>query len=322
MQYVELGKSGRKVSVITHGCMELGGGFGGLHWEAADKKENIRLLHMALDQGINLFDTAEVYGDGNSEKIVGEAMRDRRSRCLIATKVSPEHLGKSEVRTAVENSLRRLETDYIDLLYIHWPNADIELGDTLGVFEQMKREGNIGGIGISNFSLMQLREAILIAPIDAFQMEYNLLEWKGKEELLICCQEKNITVFTYNSMAKGILSGVFHSKKAKLPPNDFRSKKLLFKEENLKAERELIFILEEVAKEHSASLPQISLAWILSDRRIGSAIVGTQKLAHFLENLETVRLKLSQEQVDLLTKTSEAVIGKMKRQGESPCKRV
>lgn len=311
MEYVTLGQSDMKISVITHGCMELGGGFGGRYWEVKDKKDNIRLLQTALDSGINIFDTAEVYGDGNSESIVGEALKDHRHRCLIATKVSPEHLREKDVRTSVENSLKRLGTDTIDLLYIHWPNQDVPLCETLSAFEQMKKEGMIRGIGVSNFDLPKLKEAASIVQIDAFQMEYHLLEWEGKEEILDFCKDKRISVFTYNSMAKGILTGAFHLGQTTLSPNDFRRTNPLFFDENLQEERKLILLLQEIAKEYSVSISQVSLAFLLQDVRISSAIVGTQNEQHFLDNIAAVKLRLPSERINQLRRMSQAVISNL-----------
>lgn len=308
MKYVELGRSGIQISQITHGCMELGGGFSGLNWKVEEKETNIRLLRLALENGINIFDTAEVYGDGNSEKIVGEALKEVRDKCLIATKVSPDHLDKQGVKTAAENSLRRLDTEYIDLLYVHWPNADIPMEETMEAFNQLKKEGKIRSIGVSNFNLEQLTTAQKLAQIDALQIEYNLLEQKNKEELIDLSNKNQISVFCYNSIAKGILSGAFHFGGKTLSADDFRNNKPLFSAANLENEKPLMELLKNVAGNHDASISQIALAWMLQGDRISSAIVGTQNEKHFLGNIAAVDIELTKEEMVQLNQVSKETI--------------
>ena len=149
MKYTNLGKTNIKISQITHGCMELGGG----PWETLDKTHNIKLLEKAFDLGINSFDTAEIYGNGNSEKIVGEALKSKRKDTIIATKVAREHLSYSDTIKACEDSLKNLQTDYVDLLYVHWPSYDVPVEETMKAFNELKKSGKIRAIGVSNFSI-------------------------------------------------------------------------------------------------------------------------------------------------------------------------
>ena len=307
MKYCKLGNTDISISRVTHGCMELGGG----RWKTLDKESNSALLKTALENGITTFDTAEGYGAGASELIVGEALKDRRKDCVIATKVLPDNLRAADVRKAAEGSLKRLQTDYIDLLYVHWPNAGIPITETLGEFIKLKEEGKIRAIGVSNFSLEQLKEAMEITHIDALQPEYNLLQRKIEDGLLSYCADNQISVLSYNSIAKGILSGVFHFNGVKLDAEDFRNEKPLFFPENLETEKPLMNSLKAVAQVHNGTISQIAAAWVLAQRGMSSAIIGTQNPRHFVENIHSVDIELTQEEIDVLNKTSSEVIGKL-----------
>ena len=307
MKYCKLGKTDISISRVTHGCMELGGG----RWKTLDKESNSALLKTALENGITTFDTAEGYGAGASELIVGEALKDRRKDCVIATKVLPDNLRAADVRKAAEGSLKRLQTDYIDLLYVHWPNAGIPITETLGEFIKLKEECKIRAIGVSNFSLEQLKEAMEITHIDALQPEYNLLQRKIEDGLLSYCADNQISVLSYNSIAKGILSGVFHFNGVKLDAEDFRNEKPLFFPENLETEKPLMNSLKAVAQVHNGTISQIAAAWVLAQRGMSSAIIGTQNPRHFVENIHSVDIELTQEEIDVLNKTSSEVIGKL-----------
>jgi myo-inositol catabolism protein IolS len=307
MKYTELGKSGIIISRVTHGCMELGGG----RWKVMDKQHNIGLLKTAFEYGVTAFDTAEGYGAGASELIVGEALKDIRNHCVIATKVLPEHLHARDVRKAAEDSLRRLGTDYIDLLYIHWPNTSISLEETLGEFDRLKEEGKIRAIGVSNFSLELMTQAVHITRIDALQPEYNLLQRDIEAGVLNFCEENRISVLSYNSVAKGILTGAFHFYGAKLDEEDFRNLKPLFSEANRKTEQPLLDALKDIAKEHSATISQVAAAWVLAQKGMSSAIIGTQNYKHFTENIEAIDIILTEMELSRLSDISKSVIGKL-----------
>lgn len=307
MKYTKLGKTDITISRITHGCMELGGG----RWKTLDRETNINLLRTAIENGINSFDTAEGYGAGASELIVGEALKECRRNCVIATKVLPDHLHAADVRKAAESSLKRLGTDYIDLLYVHWPNAAIPLEETLGEFVKLKEEGKIRAIGVSNFNLEQMKEAMAITRIDALQPEYNLLQRKIEDGLLTYCAQNEISVLSYNSIAKGILSGVFHFGGVKLDPEDFRNEKPLFMADNLKTEIPLLERLKEVAGVHNATISQIAAAWVLARHGMSSAIIGTQNAKHFVENIRSVDIDLTEDEIAVLGNISNTVIGQL-----------
>lgn len=310
VKYNRLGKSDIFISAITFGCWELGGGD---KWEKREDEENIRILRLAKELGVNVFDTAVNYGDGHSEKIVGTALKDIRKDCIIATKVRPENLRPKDVRKSFEGSLSRLGTDYIDILYIHWPNKAIPIKDTMSEFNKLKDEKLIKAIGVSNFSIEQIKEAFEYAKLDVIQMEYSLLTRAIEEEILPFCIEHSISVTSYSSLAKGILTGAFHLMNVEIKPDDFRSKRRLFLPEHREYEKELIYLLRDIGNEKDATPAEVAISWILHQEGITSAIVGTQSEKHLRNNLKAVHLELTQEELDMLDKASKDALKKIDR---------
>ncbi|GIQ67186.1 aldo/keto reductase [Xylanibacillus composti] len=312
MEYVQLGKSDMKVSRITFGAMELGGGnafaSGAHRWELKPDEENMKLLRTAFEQGVNSFDTAEIYGAGHSEWVVGKALKDIRKDCIIATKVSPHHLRPNDIRMALSQSMFRLDTDYIDLYYIHAPSKDIPIAETMDELNKLKKEGIIRAIGVSNFSLEQLKEAMAYGQIDAIQPEYNLLQRKIEQDLMGFCRENSVSIMSYNSIAKGILTGVFHHGKQ---VNDFRKERPLFQPESLQITRELIDAMQVIADAKGAALAQIAIHWLFHQPGFTSAIIGTQNEKHFLDNVKAVEIQLSQDEVTQLDLISKKVLEKL-----------
>jgi myo-inositol catabolism protein IolS len=310
MDYVTLGKTDIEISRITHGCMELGG-MSHLYWEVKDEEVNIALLRTALENGITTFDTAEGYGDGRSERIVGQALKDVRDRCVIASKVGKEHLMPDDIQMAVEGSLRHLDTSYMDLYYIHWPNDAIPLEKTVTKLMQLKDQGVIRAIGVSNFSLSQLKEAARYGEISAYQPEYNLLVRQIETDVLPFCRDNGISVLSYNSLAKGILTGAFHLGGSKLEPRDFRNAKPHFQKANMTAQEDLLLLLKEVAQKHGATVSQVAVAWTLAQEGMTSAIIGTQNQKHFLENIRAFDVTLTGAEISTISEVSNRVIDAM-----------
>lgn len=305
MKYTNLGSSGIAISRITHGCMELGGG----PWETRNDEHNIKLLHTAFDHGVTTFDTAESYGGGHSEEVVGRAFHGMRDKVVLCTKVSREHLHKADVIAACEGSLKRLGTDYIDLYYIHWPNAEIAIEETMEAFTLLKRQGKIRAIGVSNFNRAQMEAVCRCAQLDGLQPEYNLLTRGIEAEDLPFCAEHNVSVLTYNSIAKGILSGAFHFGGKTV--TDFRTAKPLFQPEALQKELPLLELLRDIAATHGVTLSQVAITASLARKGVSSTIVGTQNEKHFLDNLAAAELTLTAEELTALDETSARVIASL-----------
>lgn len=304
MKAKKLGNAGFDISTITFGCWELGGG----PWEFTNDQNNIALIRKAFELGITTFDTAEGYGNGHSEEIVGAALADIRKQCVITTKVSRSNLSPQDVRRSAENSLARLKTDYIDIYYIHWPSFEIPVQDTLAEFNKLKEEGLIRAIGVSNFSLEQLKEAVSYAQIDVIQPEYSLLHRAIEPEIVPFCEEHNIGIMSYSSIAKGILTGAFHLHGKKLKEDDFRSTRRLFLPEHIEAEKELLALMNELANSKNTSVSQIAIAWLLHQDALTSAIIGTQDELHLKDNIAAATLALSPSELELLNTVSNRAL--------------
>ncbi|PZE22367.1 aldo/keto reductase [Paenibacillus xerothermodurans] len=299
-----VGQTGMQVSTITFGCWELGGG----PWELTSDENNMKVIESAFEMGITTFDTAEGYGSGHSEEVVGAALEGKRKDVIISTKVSRAHLAPDDVRRSAEASLKRLRTDYLDIYYIHWPSFDIPVGETLGEFNKLKEEGLIRAIGVSNFSLAQLKEAANFAQIDIIQPEYSLLHRAIEEDVLPHCERENIAIMSYSSIAKGILTGAFHVGGKQLDENDFRSTRRLFLPEHLKLEEELILLMKEIADTRNKTIAQIAISWLLHQNALTTAIIGSQSIKHMKENVEAVDIQFSSEELNALDTVSRKVI--------------
>ncbi|MFD0680044.1 MULTISPECIES: aldo/keto reductase [unclassified Paenibacillus] len=299
-----LGKTDIQVSKITFGCWELGGG----PWEFTSDDNNIKAIQAAFEMGITTFDTAEGYGAGHSEEVVGAALEGKRKETIISTKVSRANLALADVRRSAESSLNRLKTDYIDIYYIHWPSFEIPVSETLGEFNKLKEEGLIRAIGVSNFSLEQLKEASNYAQIDVIQPEYSLLHRSIEEDIVPYCVQENIGIMSYSSIAKGILTGAFHLGGKQLEEDDFRSKRRLFYPEHMEKSRELIVLLKDIAETKNKAISQVAISWLLHQDALTTAIVGSQSINHMKENVEAVDIHLTSEELTALETTSRKVI--------------
>ncbi|WP_067845686.1 aldo/keto reductase [Alicyclobacillus mali (ex Roth et al. 2021)] len=303
MKYRQL-SNGIRISEITFGCWELGGG----QWEKKDDEVNIQALQRAFELGIQSFDTAEGYGQGHSEELVGLALEGVRKECVIATKVSPSHLRRDDILRVAEQSLKRLRTDYIDIYYVHWPNHDIPLSETMSTFAELRDEGVIRSVAVSNFSRDLLEAAMSYTTVDCIQPEYSLLERRIEADVLPYCLDHGIGVLTYSSVAKGILTGAYHLDGVALSPNDFRQGRRLFKPEHLEAETPLVCCVKRIADRHGVKPAEVAIAWILQQPGITSAIVGTQNIAHLEENVRAVDLGLSEDELRELDDVSRSVL--------------
>ena len=302
MKYQKVGKTDINVSVVSFGCWELGGGD---KWQLRSDEGNIKALRAAYKNGITTFDTAVNYGDGHSEEVAGIALEDIRKNLIIATKVRPDNLRAADVRTSVEASLKRLRTDYIDLLYVHHPNDEIPIEDTMSEFNKLKDEKIIKAIGVSNFSIKQLKDAAECAVIDAVQLEYSLLQRSLEDEILPYCMKNSISLMSYSSIAKGILSGAYHIGGLSINPDDFRAKRRLFIPEHMEKEKELILLMKEIADSKGVAISQIAVSWILQQPGMTSAIVGTQSEKHLMDNIKAADIVLTPaecEKLDLMSK--------------------
>ena len=304
MKYTTFGKTGIEISRITFGCWEMGG----TQWEFTDDDNNISVINKALDMGITTFDTAEGYGNGHSEEVLGKALEGKRKDLVIATKVAPSHLRAADIRQSVTDSLKRLRTDYIDLYYIHWPNPEIPIEETMGEMDKLKKEGLIRAIGASNFRVELLEKASAISRIDAIQPEYSLLHRGIESEILPWCIKNSVSVMSYSSIAKGILAGVFHINGVQLKEDDFRAPRRLFTPDHFEKETPIVNLVKEIADAKGATMSQIAIGWLLGKEGMTSTIVGTQKEKHLQDNLGAIDVTLTADEEARLDKVSADVL--------------
>ena len=275
LEYERLGRSDLKASVIG-----LGTGFrGGM------TKDSSKVIEAALDLGITLIDTAEIYGDGLSEKIVGEVIKGRREEVVLVTKVSGDHLRYDEVLKSAEGSLRRLDTDFIDLYLVHWPNPNVPLSETMRAMERLVNEGKVRYVGVSNFGMSELRKAneeLSRCEVIASEVKYNLLEREVEDEVLPFCQKEDIAVLAYGPLARGLLTGRFTDEYS-IPEDDWRSGDWFFKGESLKKGVDMVEVLKEIGMSYGKTAGQVAINWLLA-KRIVFPIFGASNVKQIEEN--------------------------------------
>lgn len=300
MQTRELGRSGLKVSAIGLGCMGISQSYG----TRLSKEEGVKLIRDAVDLGITLFDTAEVYGPFENEEVVGEALRPFRDRAIIATKfgfdIDPktrQNLGVTSrpehIRKAVEGSLRRLGIATIDLLYQHRVDPRVPIEDVAGTVGALIAEGKVRHFGMSEPGVQTLRRAHAVQPVAAVQNEYSLW-WRQPETngILEACEELGIGFVPYSPLGRGFLTGAITSE-TKLKEGDFRRTSPRFSPEAIEKNQAFVELLKRVADEKGASPAQIALAWLLAQRPYVVPIPGTTKLRRLEENIKATSLELT-----------------------------
>ena len=235
-----------------------------------DDAESAATIEAALDAGINMIDTAEGYGGGHSEEVIGKVLEGRRDKMMIATKVWKANLTKDGIGASLEASLKRLRTDYIDLYQVHWPNDDIPIEETMSTLEEYRRQGKIRWIGVSNFSVKQMTDAMKVARFESLQPPYNLY-WRYVEGgELAWCVENGVSVIPYSPMAQGLLAGKFTADHT-FTGDDIRAKGYLFQDEVFKVAIDGIEKMKPIAEALGCTMPQLTLAWLLTRPRRRSA---------------------------------------------------
>jgi aryl-alcohol dehydrogenase-like predicted oxidoreductase len=295
-----------EVSRIAFGTWQLGGDWGGF-----DEAEAIRAIRYARALGVNFFDTAQAYGFGASERLLGRALRDeladRRDQVVIATKgglrMAGEHLVRDSspawLRQGVDQSLAALAVDYIDLYQVHWPDPDTPFEETALALQELVDEGKIRHVGVSNFSAAQMADFARTRPVETLQPPYHLFRREIEATVLPYTRDQDIGVLVYGPLAHGLLTGAF-DELATFPPDDWRSQSEVFRGEALRRNVEKVRQLERFARERGHTVSQLAIAWTLARPGVDVAIVGSRRTAHIDESLGALDLRLTAEDLEAI----------------------
>lgn len=310
MQTQRLGNSDMHITPIGFGAWALGGGGWAFSWGEQDDQESIGAIQAALDHGVNWIDTAAVYGLGHSEEIVAQALKGHASRPYIFTKCErvwdeAGNIGGSlkadSIRREVEDSLRRLQVDVIDLYQIHWPNPDEDIEEGWTTMAQLKDEGKVRWIGVSNFNVSQMERAHKISPITSLQPPYSLVEREVEAEILPYCEAQGIGVINYSPMGAGLLTGAMtRERAANMPADDWRSRNPKFQEPRLSRHLALVEVLRAIGERHGRSPGEVAIAWTLRLPAVTGAIVGGRNAEQVAGIMGAADFRLSQAEIDQL----------------------
>jgi aryl-alcohol dehydrogenase-like predicted oxidoreductase len=308
MQTRKLGSSDLHLTPVGLGAWAIGGGDNPYGWGPQDDADSIATTRRALDLGINWIDTAAGYGKGRSEEVVGKAIAGRRHEVIVATKCGilwkPDgsdlygHLKADSIRREVEDSLRRLNLEVIDLYQIHWPRPDEDIEEGWGTIAELITEGKVRYGGVSNFSVAQLKRLQPIHPIASLQPPYSMLVRNVEKELLSFCAANDIGVIVYSPMQAGLLTGKFTQERvASLPEDDWRRRSSHFHEPQLGANLALVEGLRPIAERNGRTLSELAIAWVLRRPEVTGAIVGARRPSQIEETAAAGTWTLSKEDI-------------------------
>ena len=305
MEYRPFGRTGTQVSAIGVGCWEIGGGYGSI-----EETQFIEAVHRALDLGINCFDTAEAYGFGASERSLAKALGNRRKDAVVVTKFGVGYKeapnfrdsSRQRVTASIDQSLQNLNTDYVDVYMVHWPDVNTPFEETMRALDDLVQQGKVRAVGISNFRLSQIEESMRTRRVDVAQYCWNLFDRRMQKEVYPYCRDQNIGVMAYGSLAYGLLTGTF-TEDMDFGTDDWRARRgrmggiNLFQHlfgpdyfpRNLRAVEEL----KAMAARYGKSLPQFALRWTLSNPIISTALVGCRNITEVEENVGALGWSIS-----------------------------
>lgn len=311
MEYTTLGKTDIKVSAVAMGCWSI---VGDETWGEQDEAESLATIKAALDAGVTFFDTAEMYGNGYSERLLGNVLSRHRKEVVIASKVSSSHLSAEELPRACERSLQRLKTDTIDLYQIHWPSRTTPLTETLEVLEKLKAQGKIRAVGVSNFAVQDLAELTALGHCETNQLPYSLL-WRAVEyDIQRICVENEIGILCYSPLAQGLLTGKFRSADevpaGRARTRHFSKDRPLTRHGEAGCEAETFSAIEKlraICDRLGQSMANVALAWLLHQSGVTSVIAGARRPDQIKRNADAADLKLAPEIISELTQATEDV---------------
>jgi aryl-alcohol dehydrogenase-like predicted oxidoreductase len=326
MNFRKLGKQGPAVSAIGLGCMVMSEFYG-----STNDDQSIRTIHQALDWGVNFLDTADMYGIGHNEELVGRAIKKHRDKVVLATKFGnvrgPEGSFKgvngkpSYVKAACDASLNRLEVDVIDLYYQHRVDPDTPIEETVGAMADLVKQGKVRFLGLSEAAPETIRRAHLVHPISAVQTEYSLWTRDVEKEILSTCRDLGIGFVPYSPLGRGFLTGRIKSTDD-LEEGDWRRNSPRFQGDNLKHNLAIIRRLEKIAAAKQCSLAQLALSWLLAQGQDIVPITGTKRRKYLEDNLKALQVQLSQEDLSQIDQAAPLGTAKGLRYPEASMKAV
>jgi aryl-alcohol dehydrogenase-like predicted oxidoreductase len=307
MQTRQLGNSDLRITPLGVGAWAMGGAGWAFSWGPQDDQESIGAIHAALDRGINWIDTAAVYGLGHSEEVVGRAVKGRSNRPYLFTKCEriwneqgqiQKSLERESIRHEIENSLRRLQMETIDLYQIHWPEPDEDIEEGWATLAELQKEGKVRWIGVSNFNASQLARAQRIAPITSLQPPYSIVQTEIEQDILPFCKQNNIGVIVYSPMKSGMLTGAMTRERIEnMHADDFRKRTPNFQEPLLTRNLNLAELLREIGKRHGRSPGEVAIAWTLRRPEVTGAIVGMRSARQVEGVIGAADFRLSQDEI-------------------------
>lgn len=280
------------------GCWPLGGD----QWGRQEDRDSLATIQRAFEEGISHFDTAQMYGRGHGEELIGKVLGPVRSNVFIATKIP--YVPKEKVETAVAVSLKRLQTEVIDLLYIHWPKKGGDLAGMMEAMERLRAKGQISRIGVSNFSVAQMQEVMKAGTIDVHQVCYNLLWRREERETIPFCRRHGIGIITYSSLAEGILTGKF-GKNLDFTPGDHRKYTLLFGKEVWPKVYEVVENMKRIAAEAKTPLAHCAIRWLMAQEGIISVLVGCRTPDQVSSNVKSLESDIHQTAIARVAEISD-----------------
>ena len=328
MEFRNLGESDLKVSVVTFGAWAAGGWM----WGGTERKDAVEAIRAAYDLGVTSIDTEPVYGQGKSEEIVGEAIKNiPRDKIQILTKYGMrwdltkgslafkskdnygndidiyKYSGKESIIKECENSLRRLNTDYIDLYQIHWPDVTTPIAETMEAVGQLIRDGKVRYAGVCNYNAAQVKEAMQHINLVSNQVPYSMVLRNIEEDVVPFCIENNISILAYSPLERGLLTG-------KMKPGhqfakgDHRAGLYFFKDENIERTNNFLEKLTPLAKKKNASLSQLVIRWTVEQPGITIALVGARNAVQAVQNAKAVNVKLSFDEIEFINEELDKVV--------------
>ena len=314
MKYQTLGESDLRVSPLGLGCMGMSEWYG-----PTNDEESVATLKLAVDSGLNFFDTADVYGNGHNETLVGRALQPVRHEVVLASKFGflPDESGLNGrpeyVFSACDASLKRLGTDYIDLYYLHRIDPGVPVDETVGAMAELVSRGKVRYLGLSEVSPASLQKASSIHPITALQTEYSIWVRDIETDILASCRELKIAVVPYSPLGRGFLTGQLQSP-GQLGDSDYRKDIPLFQGENFENNLAVVDVLKAIATSKNCQPAQIALAWLNAQGSDIFPIPGTKRRTYLVENLESLEVKLTVSELERINKVSLLVQGERKNE--------